>query len=66
MTVIRGRRDLLYYPKAHGYLCDRLDLVYDNKRSVVIFSDIFYELAGHGDPCDRFDLVNNPKRSTGH
>ena len=30
--VIGGRRDLLHDPKGHGYLCSRLDLVYDPKR----------------------------------
>ena len=31
--VIRGRRDLLYDPKAHGDFFGRFDLVYDLKRS---------------------------------
>ena len=30
--AIGGHRDLLYYLKGHGHLCDRLDLVFDPKK----------------------------------
>ena len=50
--VIRGRRNLLYYPNGHSELCGRFDLVYDPKRN-----DILYDPKGHGDLCGLFNLV---------
>ena len=66
-SVIRGRRDLLYYPKCHGELCGRFDLVNDPKGHRIIRGrcDLLYDPKGHGDLCGRFDLVYDPLRSRG-
>ena len=66
--VIRGRCDLLYYPKVQSDLCGRFDLVYDPKGHGVIRGrrDLLYDPKGHGDLCGQFDLVYDPKRSRGH
>ena len=66
--VIRVRRDLLFYPKGHGDLCGRFDLVYDPKDHEVIRGgrDQLYDPKSHGDHFGRFDLVYDPKRSRGH
>ena len=42
--VIRGRRDLLYDPKAYSDLCGRFDLVYDPKGSLEVAVTYFMTL----------------------
>ena len=66
--VIRGCRDLLYYPKDHSDLCCRFDLVYGPKSSDGQWRSPWPTLwpKGHGDVCDRFGLVYDPKRSQSH
>ena len=59
--------DLLYYPKGHGDLYGRFDVVYDPKSSGVIRGrrDLLYDPKGHGDFFGKFDLVYDPKKVTG-
>ena len=66
--VIRGRSDLPYDPKCHGDLCDRFDLVNDQKSHSVIrgHHDLLYDPKGHGDLGGLYDLVHEPKRPQGH
>ena len=63
--VIRRRRDLLYdpkyqvgffwlvyYPKGHGYLFGRYDLVYDHKRSLAgIKTQLYWSMKNCAGKC---------------
>ena len=56
------------WPKGHGDICGRFNLVYDPKGLRVIRGrrDLLYDPKCHGDLCGRFYLIYDPKRSQGH